>query len=110
MNAEIHTLDVVALTEDIPEHDLRRGQVGTVFEKGVKSSLSLFIQMKRSLHRARCSSRFGVIAQFEVIARLHTYFPHGFPFALASDLCYCVNLAFHYDGNRARKPRLYLIV
>lgn len=104
MNAEIHTLDVVALTEDIPEHDLRRGQVGTVFEKGVKSSLSLFIQMKRSLHRARCSSRFGVIA------RLHTYFPHGFPFALASDLCYCVNLAFHYDGNRARKPRLYLIV
>jgi hypothetical protein len=32
MNAEIHTLDVVALTEDIPEHDLRRGQVGTVVE------------------------------------------------------------------------------
>lgn len=32
MNAEIHTLDVVALTEDIPERDLRRGQVGTVVE------------------------------------------------------------------------------
>ena len=32
MNSEIHTLDVVALTEDIPEHDLRRGQVGTVVE------------------------------------------------------------------------------
>ncbi len=32
MNAEIHTLDVVALTEDIPAHDLRRGQVGTVVE------------------------------------------------------------------------------
>ena len=32
MNAEIHTLDVVALTEDIPDHDLRRGQVGTVVE------------------------------------------------------------------------------
>ncbi len=32
MNWEIHTLDVVALTEDIPEHELRRGQVGTVIE------------------------------------------------------------------------------
>lgn len=32
MNSEIHALDVVALTEDIPEHDLRRGQVGTVVE------------------------------------------------------------------------------
>ena len=31
-NSDIHTLDVVALTEDIPEHDLRRGQVGTVVE------------------------------------------------------------------------------
>ena len=30
MNSAIHTLDIVALTEDIPEHDLRRGQVGTV--------------------------------------------------------------------------------
>ncbi|MDA0738478.1 MAG: DUF4926 domain-containing protein [Nitrospirae bacterium] len=28
----MHALDVVALTEDIPEHDLRRGQVGTVVE------------------------------------------------------------------------------
>jgi hypothetical protein len=26
------TLDVVALTEDIPSHQLRRGQVGTVVE------------------------------------------------------------------------------
>jgi len=32
MNSEIHTLDVVGLTEDIPEHGLRRGQVGTVVE------------------------------------------------------------------------------
>ncbi len=32
MNSEIHTLDVVALTDDIPEHELRRGQVGTVIE------------------------------------------------------------------------------
>jgi biotin operon repressor len=32
MNSEIHTLDVVALTDDIPEHGLRRGQVGTVIE------------------------------------------------------------------------------
>lgn len=32
MNTEIQTLDVVALTEDIPAHDLRRGQVGTVVE------------------------------------------------------------------------------
>ncbi len=33
MNSEIHTLDVVALTEDIPDHDLRRGQVGTVVQR-----------------------------------------------------------------------------
>ena len=32
MNSDIQTLDVVALTEDIPEHDLHRGQVGTVVE------------------------------------------------------------------------------
>jgi len=32
MNQEIHLLDVVALTEDIPAHGLLRGQVGTVVE------------------------------------------------------------------------------
>lgn len=32
MNPDIHTLDVVALTEDIPDRGLRRGQVGTVVE------------------------------------------------------------------------------
>lgn len=32
MNSAIHSLDVVALTDDIPEHGLRRGQVGTVVE------------------------------------------------------------------------------
>ncbi len=32
MNADIHLLDVVALTEDIPDRGLRRGQVGTVVE------------------------------------------------------------------------------
>lgn len=32
MNSNIHTLDVVALTEEVPAHDLRRGQVGTVVE------------------------------------------------------------------------------
>lgn len=32
MNSEIHSLDVVVLTDDIPEHGLRRGQVGTVVE------------------------------------------------------------------------------
>jgi hypothetical protein len=29
----IKVLDVVAVTEDIPEHDLRRGEVGTVVER-----------------------------------------------------------------------------
>lgn len=29
---KIELLDVVALTDDIPEHKLRRGQVGTVVE------------------------------------------------------------------------------
>jgi hypothetical protein len=28
----IHLLDVVALTEDLPQRDLRRGQVGTIIE------------------------------------------------------------------------------
>lgn len=32
MTMEIQQLDVVALTEDIPSHGLRRGQVGTVVE------------------------------------------------------------------------------
>ena len=29
----MHVLDVVALTEDMPERNLRRGQVGTVVEE-----------------------------------------------------------------------------
>lgn len=32
MNSEIRLLDVVALTEDIPDRGLLRGQVGTVVE------------------------------------------------------------------------------
>ena len=32
MNAEIKLLDMVALTEDVPGHGLRRGQVGTIVE------------------------------------------------------------------------------
>jgi Domain of unknown function (DUF4926) len=30
---EIKVLDVVAVTKDIPEHGLRRGEVGTVVER-----------------------------------------------------------------------------
>jgi hypothetical protein len=33
MNSSIQLLDVVALTEDLPERGLRRGQVGTVVEE-----------------------------------------------------------------------------
>lgn len=33
MTAAIRILDVVALTEDLPEHGLQRGQVGTVVER-----------------------------------------------------------------------------
>ena len=33
MQDSIKLLDVVALTEDLPEHDLKRGQVGTVVEE-----------------------------------------------------------------------------
>ncbi len=32
MEPEIQLLDVVALTADVPEHGLQRGQVGTVVE------------------------------------------------------------------------------
>ncbi len=32
MNNPVKLLDVVALTVDLPEHKLRRGQVGTVVE------------------------------------------------------------------------------
>lgn len=32
MEDTIQILEVVALTDDIPEHNLRRGQVGTVVE------------------------------------------------------------------------------
>lgn len=30
---EVKVLDVVAVTEDVPEHGLRRGEVGTVVER-----------------------------------------------------------------------------
>jgi hypothetical protein len=33
MNDHIKLLDVVALTEDIPEHGLFRGQIGTVVQE-----------------------------------------------------------------------------
>lgn len=33
MQTTIRLLDVVALTEDLPEHTLSRGQVGTVVEE-----------------------------------------------------------------------------
>ncbi|MCX8103073.1 MAG: DUF4926 domain-containing protein [Candidatus Bipolaricaulota bacterium] len=33
MSNLIHVLDVVALLEDLPERNLRRGQVGTVVEE-----------------------------------------------------------------------------
>jgi hypothetical protein len=33
MQTTIRLLDVVALTEDLPEHNLSRGQVGTVVEE-----------------------------------------------------------------------------
>ena len=33
---EIKLLDVVELTQDIPEHDLKRGEVGTVVENPFK--------------------------------------------------------------------------
>jgi hypothetical protein len=33
MQTNIDLLDVVALTEDLPEHSLTRGQVGTVVEE-----------------------------------------------------------------------------
>jgi hypothetical protein len=32
VNPDIHLLDVVALTEDLPDRGLRRGQVGTIVE------------------------------------------------------------------------------
>ena len=32
MGPEMKLLDVVALTEDLSEHDLQRGQVGTIVE------------------------------------------------------------------------------
>lgn len=32
MGSEIHILDVIALITDLPQHNLSRGQVGTVVE------------------------------------------------------------------------------
>jgi hypothetical protein len=32
MQHQVNLLDIVALAEDLPEHNLRRGQVGTVVE------------------------------------------------------------------------------
>ena len=39
MNREIRILDVVALTEDIADRGLQRGQVGTVVESLVRMCL-----------------------------------------------------------------------
>ena len=33
MPRSVHLLDVVALTQDLPEHNLQRGQVGTIVEQ-----------------------------------------------------------------------------
>ncbi len=33
MNGEINLLDVVALTEDVPQHNLQRGEIGAVVER-----------------------------------------------------------------------------
>ena len=32
MSADVRLLDVVALTTDLPDHDLHRGEIGTVVE------------------------------------------------------------------------------
>ncbi len=32
MNGEINLLDIVALTEDVPQHNLHRGEIGAVVE------------------------------------------------------------------------------
>lgn len=39
MNHEIRVLDVVALTEDIPDRGLLRGQVGTVWNRLIRVCL-----------------------------------------------------------------------
>ena len=41
MRANIHLLDVVALTEDLPERGLSRGQVGTVVEELVPDAVEV---------------------------------------------------------------------
>ncbi len=33
MRQKLKTLDVVALLKDVPEHNLKKGQVGTIVEK-----------------------------------------------------------------------------
>ena len=38
---EIKLLDVVAVTQDIPEHGLRRGEVGTVVERWKDGALEV---------------------------------------------------------------------
>lgn len=41
MKDEIKILDTVAVTEDLPEHGLRRGEVGTVVDIWKDSSLEV---------------------------------------------------------------------
>lgn len=39
--SEIKILDVVAVTEDVPEHGLRRGEVGTVVDRWKDGALEV---------------------------------------------------------------------
>lgn len=65
MNDTIRLLDVVALTEDLPEHDLCRGQVGTVVE--ILSNGNAF-EVEFSDSRGRTASSLGLRAdQFLVL-------------------------------------------
>jgi hypothetical protein len=41
MTQEIKLLDIVALTRDIPERGLRRGQVGTVVDRLIKGAFEV---------------------------------------------------------------------
>ena len=58
MSDEIKLLDVVALTVDVPEHNLSRGQVGTVVEllkNGAHTRLNSAIAMDARISLLVCA-------------------------------------------------------
>jgi len=56
MKNKVKLLDVVALTDDLPEHELKRGQVGTVVEVLIKKGRPMQSSQSRQISCWFCTT------------------------------------------------------